>query len=409
MNHLMGRQPILNGLEEIVGYELLFRSQQSLTSAVFDCPVRATAQVIVDVLSNFGIREVLGEHRGFINVDAEMLMSDALELLPNEVIGLELLEDVPITPDIIRRCRELKDQGCLLALDDHRYSPAYEQFYEGLADIVKVDLLATPLDQQYLEIEKFRRYPVKLLAEKVDSRHVFLRSRRMGFELFQGYFFARPSVVQKTRMATTSGVFFRLMQQLSGNAEIGAIEETFKQSPALTYKLLLLVNSVSFGSREKIRTVRHAITRVGLQHLRRWVQLAIFADEGGTSLNNPLMDMAAARAAFMEGLARLELKNTRLLRYVQPDESFMVGTLSMLKDVYEISLSDIVSNLNLTDDIQEALVHHGGDLGTLLCISEMMERLELDEAADCLNRLGVPLDAVLACQKKAYAWRNSLL
>jgi len=120
-------------------------------------------------------------------------------------------------------------------------------------------------------VDRFKRYPVKLLAEKVDSRHVFLRSRRMGFDLFQGYFFARPSIVQKTRMANASGVFFRLLQQLSSDAEIDQIEETFKLSPVLTYKLLLLVNSVAYGSREKIRTVRQAITRVGLQHLRRWV------------------------------------------------------------------------------------------------------------------------------------------
>lgn len=411
MQHLMGRQPILNGLEEIVGYELLFRSPQSLTAASFDSHLQATAQVIVDVLSSFGIREVLGEYRGYINVDAEMLLSDTIELLPHDVISLELLEHVEITPELIRRCEQLKDKGFLLALDDHRYGPRYEPFYQGLADIIKLDLLDTPLEELYREVERFKRYPIKLLAEKVDSRHVFLRSRRMGFDLFQGHFFARPSVVKKIRMANASGVFFRLLQQLSSGAEIEEIEQTFKQSPVLTYKLLLLVNSVAYGSREKIRTVRHAITRVGLQHLRRWVQLAIFADEGvgGAAFNNPLMDMAAARAAFMEEMARLECSNNKLLRHAQPDEAFMVGILSMLKDVYDIDMSEMLQNLNVTDEIQGALVSHGGDLGTLLCVSELMERLELDEAAGCLERLGVSPQAVLECQKKAYAWRSRLI
>ncbi len=406
----MGRQPILNGLEEIVGYELLFRSPCSLTSAEFESHRQATSQVIVDTLSSFGIHEILGEYRGFINVDAEMLLSDTMELLPSDIISLELLEHVAITPEIVKRCQELKDKGFMLALDDHRYAPDYEVFYEGLADIIKLDLIDTPLEELYREIERFKRYPVTLLAEKVDSRHVFLRSRRMGFELFQGYFFARPSVMQKARMANTASVFFRLMQQLSTDAEITEIEETFKQSPALTYKLLLLVNSVAFASREKIHTVRHAITRVGLQHLRRWVQLAIFAEEGGgQSLHSPLMDMAAVRAAFMEELARLELQNSKLLRHAHPDESFMVGILSMLKDVYDVSMTEIITSLNLTDEIQNALLNHGGDLGTLLCVSEMMERLELEEAVDCLGRLGVSPQAVIACQKRAYAWRHKLL
>lgn len=407
-SHLMGRQPILNGLEEVVGYELLFRSPKSIASADFLCPVKATSSVMLDVISSFGIREVLGEQRGYINVDAEMLLSDAIELLPADMIGLELLEDIDITPDIIDRCRCLKKLGYLLALDDHRFNKKYEELYNGLVDIIKIDMLATPLEAQYDDVERFSRYPVKLLAEKVDSRHVYLRCRKMGFELFQGYFFSRPSLVKKTRLANSSSTFFQLMQQLSQDADIDEIEQTFKHSPALTYKLLLLVNSVSFSAREKIRTVRHAITQVGMQHLKRWVQLAIFADDGGLGTNNPLLDLAAVRAAFMEELAKLELDKTRLLRCAQPDECFMLGTLSVLKDVFDIGVTEMSSNLNLSDELLAALNAHEGDLGTMLCLAEMIEHLEFDEAEQCLERLGVPATLVMDCQKKAYSWRNQL-
>lgn len=407
--YMMGRQPILNGLEEVVGYELLFRSQNSLASAKFSCPVQATSSVMFDMLSNFGIQEVLGEQQGYVNVDAEMLMSDAVELLPAAMIGLELLEHVEITPAIIERCRELKGKGYQLVLDDHRFDPHFEPLYSGLVDIVKVDMLSTPLEDQYREIEQYRQFPIRLLAEKVDSRHVYLRCRKMGFELFQGYFFARPSLVKKTRLANSASTFFRLMQQLANDADIDEIENTFKQSPALTYKLLLLVNSVSFASREKIRTVRHAITQVGLQHLKRWVQLAIFADDGGVGTNNPLLDMAAVRAAFMEELARHELQKTRLLRCAQPEECFMLGTLSVLKDVFEIGVDEMQKNLNLSEDLMAALVDHQGDLGTMLCLAELIEKLEFDEADLCLERLGIDPDLVLACQQKAYSWRQKLL
>ncbi len=407
-SYLMGRQPILNGLEEVVGYELLFRSPKSIATADIQCPVQATSRVMLDVLSSFGIHEILGDMPGYINVDAEMLLSDAVELLPGSMIGLELLEDVAITPEIIERCRNLKQQGYQLVLDDHRYAPQYEALYDGLVDIIKVDMITTPLEEQYQEVELFNRYPVKLLAEKVDSRHVYLRCRKMGFELFQGYFFARPSLVKKTRLANSASTFFQLMQQLSRNADIDEIEHTFKQSPALTYKLLLLVNSVSFATREKIRTVRHAITLVGMQHLKRWVQLAIFADDGGLGMNNPLLDMAAVRAAFMEE-SRLELKETRLLRYAQPDECFMLGTLSVLKDVFEIGPDDMRKKLNLSDDIVGALLAHEGDLGTMLCLAEMIEQLEFEEAEECLGRLGVSPGLVLDCQKKAFSWRQGLL
>lgn len=408
-SHLIGRQPILNGLEEVVGYELLFRSSKSISSAIIECPVQATSSVMLDLISSFGIHEMLGELPGYINVDAEMLLNDSIQLFPSDVIGFELLEDIAVTPDIITRCRDLKAQGYQLVLDDHRYDPQYEVLYDSLVDIIKMDMVLTPLEDQYREIELFRRYPVKLLAEKVDSRHVYLRCRKMGFELFQGYFFARPSLVKKARMANSSSSFFQLMQQLSTDADVSEIEQTFKQCPALTYKLLLLVNSVSFSTREKIKSVRHAIMQVGRQHLKRWVQLAIFADDGGLGLNNPLLEMAGVRASFMEELAKLELSKTRLLRYVQPDECFMLGTLSVLKDVFEISTDDMSRNLNLSDEIVAALFAHEGDLGTMLCLAEMIEQLDFDEAEQCLGRLGVSPDLVLGCQKKAYNWKNSLV
>jgi Predicted signal transduction protein containing EAL and modified HD-GYP domains len=155
----MGRQPILNGLEEVVGYELLFRSPKSIATATIECPVQATSRVMLDVISSFGIREMLGDLPGYINVDAEMLLSDAIQLLPSDVIGLELLEDVVITPAIVARCRDLKAQGYQLVLDDHRYGPQYEELYDGLVDIIKMDMITTPLDDQYREVELFKRYP----------------------------------------------------------------------------------------------------------------------------------------------------------------------------------------------------------------------------------------------------------
>ncbi|HBA72914.1 MAG: diguanylate phosphodiesterase [Geobacteraceae bacterium GWC2_55_20] len=405
-NYLIGRQPILNRLEEIVAFELLFRSSVSLSSATVTTSVHATSRVIINTISCFGIKDILGKNRGYINVDADILMSDSLELLPPEAIGLELLESVEITPEIIDRCKYLKLRGFLLALDDHEYRSEYAELYDGIIDVVKIDFIKTPLEQVYDMIDQFHRYPVKLLAEKVDTRHSYLRSRKLGFELFQGYFFSRPSLIQKRRMEDSANTFFKLMQQLSNDADVIEIEATFKQSPALTYKLLLLVNSVSVGRREKIRTVRHAITLIGLLQLKRWVQLAIFADDGNQSMNNPLLDMVAVRAAFMEELSRLYPQFIN--RNYSPEEAFMVGTLSLLQDVYEISMDEIVSELNLSEDVRLALTDRDGILGELLQIAEMIERIELDEAVECLSKRGIPLISVLECQKKAYKWREEL-
>jgi len=405
--YIIGRQPILDRFEKICSYELLFRSKESPASAIIKNATQATSRVVFNALSGFKMEDILGTHRGFINVNAEMLMSDTIELLPAEVIGFELLESITITPDVVRRCRELKSLGYVLALDDHEYAVEYEELYDGIVDIVKIDLIKSPLELVYRMVERFKRYPVKLLAEKVDSRLTFLRCRSMGFMLFQGYFFSRPSTLHKKRMENSAQTFFSLMKQLSDDAELSEIELTFKQSPALTFKLLLLVNSVSIGRREKIRTVRHAITLIGLQHLKRWVQLAIFADDDSQGLDNALLEMVSVRAAFLEELAKLHPR-TMSLPYAS-EEAFLVGTLSLLGDCFGYSLAEIISGLHLSDEIQHALANRGGNLGELLCLAEMIERLELDQAAARLVHAGIFLHDVLQCQKNAFSWRETLL
>lgn len=404
-SYLVGRQPILNRLEEVVAYELLFRSPRCLSSAFVSDATMASANVMVNILSNFGVSDVLGSHRGFINVEADLFMSASIDILPAEMIGLELFENIKITPDVVERCRMLKAKGCLLALDDHEYSQEYEVLYDGLIDVVKFDVIKTPLEQLYEMTTKFKKYPVKMLAEKVDSRAVYLRSRGMGFELFQGYFFARPSLIQKRRIEDSAGILFELMQKLNDDSSIDSIEDTFKKSPALTYKLLLLVNSVATGMREKIRTVRHALTIIGLDQLKKWAQLAIFAADDSRALDNPNVDMAAVRAALMEGLASLHpllctVKSSR-------DQAFMVGILSILKDFYDIPMNDILSGLNLSEDLQIALVEKSGSLGELLCLTELLEQLQLAEAAELISKIGLSPQDVLVCQKTAFKWREA--
>ncbi len=404
-NYLVGRQPILNRLEEVVAYELLFRSPRSLSSAFVSDATMASANVMINILSNFGISDVLGSHRGFINVEVDLLMSDSIDILPSEMIGLELLENIKITPDVVERCRMLKAKGCLLALDDHEYSQEYEVLYDGLIDVVKFDVIKTPLERLYEMTTRFKKYPVKMLAEKVDSRAVYLRSRGMGFELFQGYFFARPSLIQKRRLEDSAGILFELLRKLNDDLSIDSIEDTFRKSPALTYKLLLLVNSVATGMREKIRTVRHALTIVGLDQLKKWAQLAIFAADDSRALDNPNVDMAAVRAALMEKLALLHPQ--LCLVKTSGEQAFMVGILSILKDFYDIPMSEIVSGLNLSEDVQLALVNKSGGLGELLRLTEMLEQLELTAAAELISKIGLTLQDVLVCQKSAFKWREA--
>ena len=400
---IIGRQPILNRLEQVFAYELLFRTSCSRSSASVENASRATASVIVHTLSDFGVKEIIGNRQGFINVDIDLLMGDAIEILPSELIGLDLQSSIASTPQVLDRCRRLKESGFVLTLDGHEYSPDNGELY-GIVDIIKIDLVKTPIDQLQGVMNNLRRYPVKLLAEKVDTTDAFKMCIRLGFDYFQGYYFARPSVIEKRRIEESGANLLKILRLLLADATLGEIEKVFRSSPGLTYKLLLLVNSVSIGMREKIRDVRHALTILGRQQIKRWVQLALFTADHGREAENPLVEMAAVRAAFMEQLA---LHHPLLKRKpTAADQAYMVGILSLLERIYQISAEEMVADLNLSDEVRTALIGREGIYGKLLDVAEMMERFEFDAAIAGIEEMGIPQEHVTASQLKAFDWQK---
>ena len=404
-NYLIGRQPILNRSGDIVAYELLFRSAGSENVAAVLDASHASANVIINTLSAFGLETILGPHRGFINLELDLLLSDSITILPKDRVVFELLETLQVTPELVARCRSLKADGFTLALDDHEYDPIYEELYT-IVDIIKIDLLQSPVERLEEMVARFSPYKISLLAEKVETLEEYLRCRDMGFELFQGYYFAKPSVMEKKRFDASGGHLLKLMRYLHEDAETAVIEQAFRESPGLTYKLLLLVNSVSLGMRTKILNVRHAVATLGRKQIKRWVQLALFASDGSSSPESPLIEMAAVRADFMEQLAG------HLPQFRGKQEAielvFMTGTLSLLETIYAISMDEVIDALKLTEEITVALTERGGIFGQLLRVAELFEQMDFTEATRLFEKMGLTREEVLNSQVKAYSWRKTM-
>lgn len=401
----LGRQPILDSRQEIVGYELLFRSTEKNESE-YESQDQASMSVITSALSGFGFREVLGDKAGFINVTEEVLMSDMVEILPHDQTVLELLESVRLTGAVRERCRELKSSGFRIALDDHIYAPEHEELYR-FVDVVKIDILETPQEQLPEIVTALRRFPVKLLAERVETVGQFHDCLELGFELFQGYFFARPVVLKRRGLEPSQMVMLRLLSCLRDEAELDEIQDVFRTAPELSYNLLKLVNSVHIGLRDKIRNLRHAIMILGLDKLRRWVQLAAFAGADSRGVNNPLLEMAAVRGRLMEYLV---MERYGLERGDDPVEAaFMTGILSLMDTLFGTSLEEILLELHLSDEVASALLNRQGELGILLALAETLEQANFGEVQELVEKTDIPLSLLLAAQLDAFNWRASVM
>jgi len=400
----LGRQPILDRDQRLFAYELLFRNGSRNFAEVTD-GVQATATVIANAFTELGVEAALGDCRGFINVDEQFLFSDMLELLPRHAVVLEILETVPPTPAVIERCNALKAAGFTLALDDViQLEPEFAELL-SLVEIVKVDIQPLSRVQLMQLAMKLKPMGKQLLAEKVDSREQMEQCLKLGFTLFQGYFFAKPTIISGKKLDHSQLSLMKLMGLLLGDAATAELEAALKPEPGLTVNLLRMTNSVGAGCTEKITSLGHAITVLGRRQLQRWLQLLVFAAGSQNGTSNPLLLMAATRGRLMELLAAESQPGDTALA----DQAFMAGIMSLMPALVGLPIADIVAPLGLTANVRDALCAGTGTLGALLRIAESSEDGDMLRLTQALAELpGLGPKAINRAQTQALQWANEI-
>ena len=400
----LGRQAILDREQQLFAYELLFRNGQRNSAEVTD-GVQATATVIANAFGELGVEAALGKYRGFINVDEAFLFSDLLELLPRQSVVLEILETVPPTPAVIDRCKALKAAGFTLALDDViQLEPEFAELLT-LVDIVKVDIQPLSRVQLMQLVMKLKPMGKQLLAEKVDSREQMEQCLKLGFSLFQGYYFAKPTIIAGKKLEHSQLSLMKLMGLLLGDAATAELEKALKPEPGLTLNLLRMTNSVGAGSSEKITSLGHAITVLGRRQLQRWLQLLVFSAGKQSGPSNPLLMMAATRGRLIELLAGELRPGDRAFA----DQAFMAGIMSLMPALVGQTIQEIVTMLGLTSELREALCNGTGQLGEMLRLAESSESGDLETLASNLAAIpGLSPKALNRAQTQALQWANSI-
>jgi EAL and modified HD-GYP domain-containing signal transduction protein len=400
----LGRQPILDREQRLVAYELLFRNGSRNFAEVTD-GVHATATVIVNAFAELGVEAALGNCRGFINVDEAFLFSDMLELLPRQSVVLEILETVPPTPAVIERCIALKAAGFTLALDDViQIEPAYAELL-ALVEIVKVDIQPLSRVQLMQLVMKLKPMGKQLLAEKVDSREQMEQCLSLGFTLFQGYYFAKPTIIAGKKLDHSKLSLMKLMGLLLSDADTAKLEQALKPEPGLTMNLLRMTNSVGAGTTEKITSLRHAITVLGRRQLQRWLQLLVFSSGKEPGASNPLLMLAATRGRLMELLAG----DLRPSDGAFADQAFMAGIMSLMPALVGLPINEIVAPLGLSGDVRDALCEGKGVLGDMLHLAESSENGEIEVLTSNLDKLsGLTAKQLNRAQTDALQWANNI-
>jgi EAL and modified HD-GYP domain-containing signal transduction protein len=400
----LARQPILGRDQHLVAFELLFRTAGSTEANVTD-DAAATAAVISHA-SQLGMEHVVGAQLAFVNVTEAALMSDYVRFLPADKVILEILETVKATPELVARVKELKLLGFKFALDDVVAESEDVRALVELVDVIKIDVKGVDPARLPALTEALRREHKKLLAEKVETLEEFSLCLELGFEYFQGFYFARPAILSGKKIAPSELAILDLLELVKTEADNHTIELAVKRDALISLNLLRLVNTPAAGVRGRIDTLGQAIEVLGRQQLQRWLQILLYATPGAqVEMNLPLLQMATTRGKMLELLSLKIHPGNR----DAAETGFTVGIMSLTDALFSMSMEDILDTVDVADEVRSALLHREGEYGEMLDIVEMLEKAKCGRALTAaLRHLDLTIKDLREIELAAFEWINEL-
>lgn len=383
-NFYLARQAILDNTDSIMGYELLYRNSEN-TSEI-DNPRHATASVLVNVLNQAGLKNIVGDKLAFINVEDSFLKHDFIESIPAGTFVFELTATGTIDDRTIESVQHLFSMGYNFSLDLDSYKKM--EILKKLSPYltcVKVD--ASSFETEFLKafLREFRDRKITFIASKVEDKEVFELYKKAGFDAYQGYYFAKPDIIKDKKLDGNHLTLFRLCNTIQTGASITEIVEEFEKNPSIMLQLLQFINSGAFHFRSRISSIHQVITLLGRNALVQWLMLLLYSKNFGnnTKFQNPLIIMVKQRTEIMVHLMNIIKKGASSQ---DQSQAYFVGILSLMDTLMHVSLSNVVCEFNVDDNIHDALFDKAGLLGELYSVALAIENFDTNVIDNFLDR-----------------------
>lgn len=397
MDSFVARQPIFDIRKKIYAYELLFRSGHTNAFPDIDGNT-ATSNVLSSSFFTVGIEKICSGRLAFINFPESLLLKGTPAFFPREKLTVEILEDVKASKEVVAKCRELKKSGYQLALDDFVWNSDLTELLE-LADIIKFDVRLTPFDELEQILPLVGKYNCRLLAEKIETEEEFQQAVKMGFDYFQGYFFAHPEILKNRELQGSQLGILRLLSKINATEfDMDEIETLVSQDVAVSYKLLNYLNSARFSRITLVSSIRQAIAFLGEQEFRTFISILATSC---LNKNKPeeLMRMSIIRARFLEQLGKATGS--------QKEELLLLGLFSLIDAMLDQKMEDIVSKLSLSQSLEDALINQQGKLAPWLRLVESYERGNWVPFRFAQKRIAVNSETITRTYLEAISWADS--
>ncbi|PRR81700.1 EAL and HDOD domain-containing protein [Clostridium vincentii] len=314
----------------------------------------------------------------------------------------EILEDVEPTDEIINACKELKEKGYILALDDFVFHSKYEELIK-LADIIKIDFSITKGEERKNIVQELNcNNRIKFLAEKVETIKEYNEALNYGYEYFQGYYFSKPKILSSKGINTNKYIALKILDKINKNeVDFDEIESLILKDVGLSYKLLRLINSASIGLKNEISSIKYALALLGKKEIVKWLYVVLL-NELKQNSSKELVSLGLLRAKFCEKLCiNSKIRDKGFMAY-------MTGLFSLMDAILGAPIDNIVKELYLPDEVKDALISKNNSLNDILSLVISYEKGDWNRVLDFAKELSIKPDIIVKNYFDSLEWVRTI-
>jgi c-di-GMP phosphodiesterase len=338
----IARQPIYDANVKVAGYELIVDQQD--------------AEAAASTVAHIGLN-IVSDQPAWVPLSPGLLFGGHASALPPDRVIFEVDPEMASDPQALAALRDLRNQGFSLAIDPFEARVDVT----GLLSMVQAVKIDASLDRATLadHVVIGRTAGVTRVAKNVETHEMFQTCKVLGFDLFQGYFFAQPRHLENQPMAVGSLNKLRLVGELQDpDVDIEQLAGIVQRDVGLSYNLLRFVNSAFFSLPRRIESIHDALILLGLDNVKRWATLMALAGAADKPHELIVTGLVRARMAELVAVASGDRRSK--------ETYFTIGMFSIIDALLDTSLIEVLRNLPLSEEIMGALLSYEGPKGELL-------------------------------------------
>ncbi len=344
----IGRVPVYDRNLELFAYELRPCSTDISNAYKRD-------ELIKQAWESVRLEQITGGRKGIINLPAVMLPEISHLPWPKDQIIVTLTEN-DLSAIATDKLATLAKEGLMIAISSNRFDPGLVSQHNP------AKFWCLNADDDLSELEPFAKslhqQGFKLFARNIETREQYDALFEAQVDYFQGQYFERPRMIHGTQIPANRLAILQLIARLQDpDITIDEVESLVHQDMTLSYKLLRMINAAFFGLPNKVESIRRAVVFLGLQRIKHWAIVIVV--NAIDYKPRELLISAVVRARTGEQMAA-SLKRRDL------EQCYIAGLFSLLDAIMDAPMEEILKHLNLTQDINDALLYGTGPIGEIL-------------------------------------------